>query len=160
MVEEKMVSTSFGGVADYEEQAPGASVTYARTLGAGAARLERTWRLGLGKSSIGYGSPNATWCWVSPSARWRKGSTSVRFPLLIVIIILLLIIKIFKIIHQDPLSLRPDVGPKTMGSPSNPSVRCPTLSGRGLARPKRPPSPRGARVLHMGGSCLAHPKHP
>uniref|UniRef100_A0A2K2AMR4 Uncharacterized protein n=1 Tax=Populus trichocarpa TaxID=3694 RepID=A0A2K2AMR4_POPTR len=78
MVEEKMVSTSFGGVADYEEQAPGASVTYARTLGAGAARLERTWRLGLGKSSIGYGSPSATWCWVSPSARWRKGSTSVR----------------------------------------------------------------------------------
>jgi hypothetical protein len=94
MVEEKMVSTSFGGVADYEEQAPGASVTYARTLGAGAARLERTWRLGLGKSSIGYGSPNATWCWVSPSVRWRKGSTSVRFLLLIVIIILLLIIKI------------------------------------------------------------------
>jgi hypothetical protein len=42
MVEEKMVSTSFGGVAGYEKRAHGASVTYARTPDAGAARLERT----------------------------------------------------------------------------------------------------------------------
>jgi len=41
--------------------------------------------LNPGKGLISYDSPNAT---------WRKGSTSVRFPLLIVIIILLLIIKI------------------------------------------------------------------
>jgi hypothetical protein len=50
MVGEKMVSTSFGGAASYEERAPGDETTHARPHGAWV----------LAKDLIGYDSPTAT----------------------------------------------------------------------------------------------------
>jgi len=46
-----------------------------------------------------------------------------------------------------------------MGSPSNPSVRCPTLSGHGLAHPKRPPSACGQVLLGSPQAPLSATGH-
>jgi len=60
------------------------------------------------------------------------------------------------LITQDPLSLGADAGPKTRGPPSDPSIRCPTLSERGLAHPKQPTSPCGARYARERALLGSH----
>jgi len=47
-----------------------------------------------------------------------------------------------------------------MGSPLNPSVKCPTLSGHGLAHPKRSPSSCGAQGCIWAGIAWPTPSTP